>query len=87
MKKTSQNSVHQYKQQLYKCNGVYKVHKGGLCYFTIHDPTIHDPTMHDSCINYANMLSLYRDKSCKRDMQRPGYLSEENKIDQRSCNF
>ena len=35
--------------------------------------------MHDSCINYANMLSLYRDKSCKRDMQRPGCLSEENK--------
>ena len=25
------------------------------------------------------MLSLYRDKSCKRDMQRPGCLSEENK--------
>ena len=35
----------------------------GLCQFTRHDPTIHDPTMHDSCINYANMLTLYRDKS------------------------
>ena len=59
MKKTSQNSGHLYKHQLYKCNGVYKTHKGGLCYLTIHDPTIHDPRMHDSCISYANMLSLY----------------------------
>ena len=23
---------------------------------------IHDPTVHDSCINYANMLTLFRDK-------------------------
>ena len=49
---------------------------------------------HDSCINYANMLTLYRDKTryegskticaiCKL----PGFLSEENKFDQISCNF
>ena len=25
--------------------------------------TIHNPMMYDSCINYANMLTLYRDKS------------------------
>ena len=48
--------------------------------------TIQDPAMHDSCINYANMLTLYRDKSCKRDMQRPGFFYEENKLDKRSYN-
>ena len=32
------------------------------------------------------MLTLYRDKSCKRDMQRPGFLYEENKLDKRSYN-
>ena len=34
-----------------------------------YDPMIHDPTMHDSCINYANILTLYRD-----------YSSQEGKI-------
>ena len=31
----------------------------------VHDTRskIHNPAMHDSCINYANMLTLYRDKS------------------------
>ena len=47
---------------------------------------MHDPTMHDPWIDYANMLTLYRDKSCKCDMHRSGFLSEENKLDQRSCN-
>ena len=32
--------------------------KMGLCQFTIHDQT-----MHISCIDYANMLILYRDNS------------------------
>ena len=53
----------------------------------IHNPTIHDPTMHNSCINCANMLSLYRDKLYKNDIQRRGCLSEDNKIEQRSCDF
>ena len=35
----------------------------GLCYFTIHDPMIRDPMMHDSCVNYANMPTLYGDNS------------------------
>ena len=47
---------------------------------------IQDPAMHESCINYANMLTLYRDKSCKRDMQRPGFFCEENKLGKRSYN-
>ena len=62
--------------------------------FTIPDPMIHDPMIHDSCINYANMLTLYRDNSqnhrkgkYKDDMQRPGFLREENKPDQRSFIF
>ena len=40
--------------------------------------------IHDSCINYATMLTLYRDNSLhhrkekyKCDMQRPGFLGEE----------
>ena len=44
------------------------------------------------CINYASMFTLYlrefimsRKKKYKRDIQRPGFLSEEkNKPDQRS---
>ena len=47
---------------------------------------------HDSCINYADMLTLYRDNSWyqsklkyKRDTQIPGLLGEEKKLDQRSC--
>ena len=47
---------------------------------------IHNPMMHDSCINYANMLTLYRDKLCKCDMQQPGFLSEKIKLDKRNCN-
>ena len=50
--------------------------------------------MHDSYINYANMLSLYRDNSWyhrkekyKCDIQRPGFLGEKNKRDQRSFVF
>ena len=50
--------------------------------------------MHDSCINYANMLTLYRDNSLyhwkenyKCDMQRPDFPGEENKPEQRSCIF
>ena len=47
--------------------------------------------MHDSCINYANMLPLRRNnswyqvkKKYKRDMERPGFLCEENKF---GCHF
>ena len=44
-----------------------------------------------SCINYANMLTLHRDnpkfQEYKCDMQRPVFLGEENKPDQRSCFF
>ena len=29
----------------------------------VHDPSIQDPTMHNSSINYATMLTLYRDNS------------------------
>ena len=50
--------------------------------------------MHDSCLNYANMLTLYRDspkyhkyKKYKGIMQRTGFLGEENKPDQRSFFF
>ena len=60
----------------------------------IHNATIHDPTMHDSCINYANMLTLYRDKlwyqgskNLSLIYKKPGFLSEENKPDQWSCKF
>lgn len=55
---------------------------------------MHDPTMHDPCINYANMLNLYRDNSWyhrkwkyKCEMQRSGFLGEESKPDQRSFLF
>ena len=53
--------------------------------YAIHSPTIHDPAMHHSCINYANMLTLYRDnswyqgkKKYKQDMWRPGFFGAEN---------
>ena len=42
--------------------------------FTIHDPTIHDPTMHDSCINYANMPALYKDKRDIKEVKICKYL-------------
>ena len=29
----------------------------------VHDTRIHDPRMHSSYINYASMLTLYRDNS------------------------
>ena len=45
---------------------------------------INNPVMHDSCIDYTNMLSLYKDnswyqrkKKYEQDMQRPGFLGEE----------
>ena len=51
----------------------------------MHDSTIYDQTMHNSCINYAIMLTLYRDnswyqgkKKYDRDMQRPGFPGAEN---------
>ena len=50
--------------------------------------------MHDSCTNYANMLTLYRDKlwyqgskNLSLIYKKPGFLSEENKPDQWSCKF
>ena len=49
--------------------------------------TIHNSRMHDSYIDYPNILPLYWDnllyqgkKKYKHDMQRPNFLSEENKL-------
>ena len=62
--------------------------KGGCSSFTIHAPTIHDQAMHASCVNCPNLLTVYRDNSLypiekqyKRNMQRPGFYGEENKLE------
>ena len=41
-------------------------------------------------MNYLNLLTIYRDnslypreKKCKRNMQRPGFQGEENKLGQK----
>ena len=59
-----------------------------------HDKRSNDSQSKDTCINYANMLILYRGNShdhrkgkYKRDIQRPGFLGVENKPDLRSWIF